>query len=644
MNRHRPTLFVPCPRPMTYRQYLLRHGDDRVAPEETVAKYEAYKKDFEEKTLRSFFESHCDTEWFQRKYHPLQRRVADNERREHARVASARFFEKYGRNEDALRALAAKRQYDLLSERKKKEAEGPTKDDEKKDAVVFLFLRHVPEMVSRDELVDWIRSKLTQDDLESADAVSKADALVSRVLLSDATASPPAGYDRFAYVECANASCAKIVKSRLANTTLKVQRGTTTISKRIYVSENHTTTRPKEVLPLASSAHERLLVDLKQARELARALDRERGLDNATDASSLDAFWESSNLIASEIDAGRGNGELTRTMLDVTMEWLRTVHCHSYYAGITFASEGDLLHPRSARIVRDSSSETDDALRAVVVSVDTYTSSSSSSSSSSSVTNASPAPVPDAADSEKSETKILKTGAWEPKIDARFRDAMMQVRVRETAEAKWLEDETKASALQADAERDALANGIEKISSDRYRCTFAPPCSKLFESEATLLRHIRSKHADVLRVKKNLGGVKEMMYERFARDDRKPPMVVIAKEPPSQFFPGIPPPPLGTRPPPMMMMNMPPMFRPPFVAQPRLADHSQTPSPRPRFENGAIRRLADGKILYLDPDASQDEITSPSSSSQKKKVAPAPGSETKEAPSEGRALINYDDF
>jgi len=62
MNRHRPTLFVPCPRPMTYRQYLLRHGDDRVAPEETVAKYEAYKKDFEEKTLRSFFESHCDTE------------------------------------------------------------------------------------------------------------------------------------------------------------------------------------------------------------------------------------------------------------------------------------------------------------------------------------------------------------------------------------------------------------------------------------------------------------------------------------------------------------------------------------------------------------------------------------------------------
>ena len=71
------------PQKMTFKAFLATQ-DDSITDEEAAHKYSEYKLEFKRQHLNEFFSNHKDSEWFRKKYHPIDGKKRKDEF--HARV------------------------------------------------------------------------------------------------------------------------------------------------------------------------------------------------------------------------------------------------------------------------------------------------------------------------------------------------------------------------------------------------------------------------------------------------------------------------------------------------------------------------------------------------------------------------------
>eukprot|EP00938_MAST-03A_sp_MAST-3A-sp1_P005617 g5617.t1 len=277
----------------------------------------------------SFFDRHWKSEWFQRCFNPIERKKAQNEREQNAKVAMMEF-----KNDDF-----EETSYEFETSPRKQQQES------------ILIISDVPEEMSSEMFKEWVFEKLKETEKN----------LLKNIVLSNPLKRT--GFERYALLLCENESALKSVQLVLSGVTMSFKSRNREVFRRIVVEKFRVSPVPKVILPKTKRSHERLLLDLHQALSLSDALDQLRHLDF-----TLRDYLEVKNLPSTD----ESDGLQTMRMLDICIEWLLRVHRWAYYNNCSFEQDGDLILARNEKYVRPKNTSQTDELKNVVVKASDY--------------------------------------------------------------------------------------------------------------------------------------------------------------------------------------------------------------------------------------------------------------------------------
>jgi len=344
------------PSPLTFKAFLATQ-EEEVEEEAALASYRDYTKDFKQRTLQRFFETHCGEEWLRQAYHPVvAARVAEEQRE-----AVGRRSRVYWRAKEQLRGASLQVEQadhlvdlmdtfvELLEEEETKETKEPKEEEnnnevaEEKPEEPLATVEESSEPPPKAEPVLKPKSVYLRRLLPSVTLAQLAElggAFPGFLRVAAGAPRPTDAWRRGAWLTFAPATDVRAVCLALAGRRLGTEE--------LEVAVN----RPlgRRVLPAPPLAGHPAVVarDLRLASRLVARLDAKMGIDSGELLEGVDELLAEEKVELEEAV----EGEMV-AVLDRLLVYLRAVHSVDWYAGAQYSenrmpSRLGLVHARQA--------------------------------------------------------------------------------------------------------------------------------------------------------------------------------------------------------------------------------------------------------------------------------------------------------